>query len=259
MIETRDIKKLAKLCKQVRHRHKDDPKNGLYYIKQSATEVLIKKEGNDIYVAFNGTELEVFDIVPHFLKRSVDVPLFGIVHKGYFLKLMTVYYKIIDRLLKITWDSTEKCNLYITGHSLGGALAQLLALSIYNRTPLKRFCQHGQTKNTTSYTKRHVKCTPVFNKVQAITFGSCKPIKKIHGLASKPIIQNFYVEDDYVGLFPKGYECAGDVYVIPRRGYIMMDRLFEKEKFDLLKVIASIFITKRHNINYYIEGLRDGK
>ena len=257
MIEVKDIEKVAKLCKQVHFRHKDDPKEGLYYIKKADTEVLIKKDGNDIYVAFNGTELEVFDIVPHFLRRSIDVPLFGKVHQGYFLKLMTVYYKVINTLLKLTWDTTAKCNLYVVGHSMGGALAQLFALSIYNRTPLKRFCKQSVgIKHVSGSTEYQVKCTPVFGNVQAITFGSCKPIKEIHQLASRPIIQNYYVEEDYVGLFPRGYDCTGDTYVIPKRGNIVMERLFDKEKFDILKVIASMFMTKRHGIDYYIEQIK---
>ena len=141
MIEIKDIVKVAKLCKQVHYRHKNNPAEGVYYIKQVDTEVLIKKEGNDVYVVFNGTELEPFDIIPHFLRRSIEIPSLGKVHKGYFLKLMTVYKKVIDTLLKITWDSNKKCNLYIAGHSMGGSLAQLLALSIYYRTPLKRLCK----------------------------------------------------------------------------------------------------------------------
>ncbi len=263
-MEIKDIEKVAKLCKQVHFRHKDNPKEGFFYIKKADTEVLIKKDGNDIYVAFNGTELEVFDIVPHFLRRSIDVPLFGKVHQGYFLKLMIVYYKLINTLLELTWNTTVKCNLYVVGHSMGGALAQLFALSMYNRTPLKRFCMSsGESSGESSGDlyergdiKRPLECTPVFSNVQAITFGSCKPIKEIHHFASKPIIRNFYVEEDYVGLFPYGYECCGDIYVIPKRAQIVMERLFDKEKFDILKVIASMFMTKRHGIDYYIEQIK---
>jgi len=256
MIGIKDIEKAAKLCKQVGFRHNNNPKEGLYYIKKADTEVLIKKDGNDIYVVFNGTELEVFDIVPHFLKRSIDVPLLGKVHQGYFFKLMTVYYKLIDILFKITWDATTKCNLYIVGHSLGGALAQLFALSTYNRTPLKRLYSDCEGVHKKGNVNRPLDCTPVFANVQAITFGSCKPIKKTDHFAYKPIIQNFYVEEDYVGLFPYGYECCGDIYVIPKRGPIIMERLFDKEKFSLSKVLASMFMTKRHGIDYYIEQIK---
>ena len=38
MMEIKDIEKVAKLCKQVHFRHKDNPKEGFFYIKKADSD-----------------------------------------------------------------------------------------------------------------------------------------------------------------------------------------------------------------------------
>lgn len=241
MIEISDIKKLAKLCKESQGCLSCD-KDNKYNIETYGTEVLITKDKKDIYIAFNGTESEVKDIIPHFIRTGVNIGSIGKIHRGYYHKLKIVYYEILNKLWHITNHQCGDYKLYITGHSLGGALAQILTLVLSNK--------HAISNERGLYGS-----VPFFKKIECVTFGSCKPIKVLQKGINRPLCQNFYVEEDYVKLFPYGYVVIGDTYVIPNSGAITMVKSYQGRKQDVIKMLLSVFVTERHSIEYYIKQL----
>lgn len=231
MYKIKDILYAAELCRKVALYKptkvlckKKQQKDSEYYINVLESEVLILKKGKDVYVIFNKTEFNIIDIFCHLLTFSKKITCIGKVHRGYFGKLQLVYTKIVDLLDMLTYN-----NLYVIGHSLGGALAQLFALQ----------CK----------TRKHLQC---------ITFGSCNPIKKLYSDVKLPVIQNFYTTKDYMQTYPKGYISAGAKYIIPADDspIIMSNKKTKGTMFYKLKVLASIFIYNQHAIGVYIKKLK---
>lgn len=132
-----------------------------YYEGPSSTEALIVTSNNEVdkYVAlvFRGTEdatdavvdADVFqDPMP-----AITVPDDVYVHSGFKRVLyddvygedtnetMLSYQKIEQELMKVVNDETFNLNgeIYITGHSLGGALAQLFGAYLATQYPDKQF------------------------------------------------------------------------------------------------------------------------
>lgn len=88
----------------------------------SDTEAYFIKSDRIGILAFRGTEFSVIDLLTDASISPVNIPDLGEVHGGFYMALATAWPKIIDVL-------NENINtidaLYITGHSLGGALASL--------------------------------------------------------------------------------------------------------------------------------------
>ncbi|RHZ83102.1 hypothetical protein Glove_99g384 [Diversispora epigaea] len=96
------------------------------------------QEKNFIVVSFKGSSLPVIsDWITDFLFNRVDAQafVFGMMHKGFYYSLFNDYddplkrctaNHLIDVILKKVkkWNNTMPVNIWVTGHSLGGSLAQ---------------------------------------------------------------------------------------------------------------------------------------
>ena len=221
-----NIKKALQACCAVTEKEKSS--EGCY-IEKKDTEVAINTVGTDITIAFNGTDFEWFDIAAHLLKRAVYVPILGYVHAGYWWKIQTVYAEILNKLPKLN----KQNNILVTGHSLGGALAQLFALAL-----------SVDTKNMPKLGGA--------DRLSCITFGSCKPIKELHKQVRLPSMQHYYTERDFVGLYPWRYQLIGPKYSITEHG-IRADQT--EQSFNFAKVFGAIFCSKQHSLECYAKKL----
>lgn len=101
------------------------------FLEVSETQLFIAKNSTEVIVCFRGTEPEKLVDISTDLKFKQVPWQYGKVHQGFFEALTLVENKLNDQffshdpLMKIT----------VTGHSLGGALASLFALSLKCKFP----------------------------------------------------------------------------------------------------------------------------
>jgi predicted lipase len=225
-----NIKKALQACCAVTENKKSS--EGCY-IEKKDTEVAINTTGTDITIAFNGTDFEWFDIAAHLLKRAVYMPALGYLHAGYWWKMQTVYADILNKMPKLD----KNYNILVTGHSLGGALAQLFGLALQMKlNDINRI--YGAN----------------LKQVSCITFGSCKPIKELYQQVELPSFQHYYTEWDFVRLYPRRYQLIGPKYLITKEGIINNQA---EESFNIAKVFGAIFCSKKHSLSCYKQQLQD--
>ncbi len=161
----------------------------VHFISVYETECLVLYDNalKELYIAFKWTEDdEVSDVGAHLLTKSITVPEIGTVHSGYYKKFMTVRGDIYDKIK--CYKSYKINNIYITGHSLGGALASIAYLFLAN----------------------HFK--EYFSKMICITTGSCRSIKKVE--LKNEQCYNFITSQDYITLYPLWYKHLGKTFVM---------------------------------------------
>lgn len=105
-----------------------------HYNKKTDTQFVFKKLGNDIFISFRGTESFKDILIDTSISKQViaydnnNSPIR--VHKGFY----QAYLSVRDKIKQLIVESDELgSKFFISGHSLGGALALLCALDIqYN-------------------------------------------------------------------------------------------------------------------------------
>ena len=113
----------------------------LVEVAETDTQALVGRAGRAIIVAFRGTEpSRMQDLMTDLNLQFVPGPM-GQVHRGFLASLESIADKLLDA---VTSRQDGKRLLWITGHSLGGALAQLtVACLIRMRRPVQGLYTFG--------------------------------------------------------------------------------------------------------------------
>lgn len=127
---------------------------------------LAKLEGADcgsslLVLAFRGTQPEIRDIVTDIKANLVPAPFGGRVHGGF----LTAFKKVEKQIARALEEHKDSGPLYITGHSLGGALA-LLATRYLGSDSTGATYTFGAPRMADDYFYTQIK-TPIYRVVNA--------------------------------------------------------------------------------------------
>ncbi len=102
----------------------DDPDGELgdFITSDQDTQLFFQRKGDTVYVTFRGTS-SFKDVITDMNIRTIRIKDKIRVHEGFYNQFKSVEIEITKRLIK----HIDAKNIIFTGHSLGGALAQLAA------------------------------------------------------------------------------------------------------------------------------------
>lgn len=133
--------------------YKDDPREYERFAELGLSQVVPFKTGHtsgyvasgdqDVVLAFRGTD-DIMDWIANLNFAQVDA-LGGRVHRGFYETLQTVWKQAAEGLDQL-YDKQRNPRLWITGHSLGGALAVLASKTISPVLPIAGTFTFGQPR-----------------------------------------------------------------------------------------------------------------
>ncbi|EJE4200682.1 lipase family protein [Vibrio cholerae] len=211
-------------------------------IIESTASVTVAIEYNDVvFISMRGTE-NANDWRKNFkckkIKPTRYVPFSHNVelHKGFYFEVLSSIDLLFDELEKRKWNNKT---IYITGHSLGGALAAItFALREYQFFRLGLpFRRNEHPKITSCYTFG----MPRWGNDAAIEF------------FRNPY--HLFVSNDLVPSIPlkiMGYEDCLHQYSLDEQSFIYVD--FSLSKLEKVKESAIAFVTKKKKVDHLIEN-----
>lgn len=115
----------------------------------NSTQAFVIEGENSIIISFRGTEpTSLTDWMSDLNTALVGGPGGGLVHEGFQMALLAIWKDLLEYLFTLRNGSTDKKTLWITGHSLGGALATLAAakLRLEREQPVNGVYTFGQPR-----------------------------------------------------------------------------------------------------------------
>jgi hypothetical protein len=170
--------------------------------------VCLKHESNALIISLNSTMC--FNDVLTNLQTKL-VPFYqGKVHKGYFTRILELFDNLHETLKK-----SNRRILYLTGHSMGGALVTILAHWIYIKFP-NRYIIHVYTFGSPKYCDHTFhewstnQCTiKIFNYLNICDPVIYKPVKSEYTRTGKNFLWNIDTKNDNVNHGIRAYkECV---------------------------------------------------
>jgi hypothetical protein len=226
------IRKLASAASAAYHAATvNDPHTG--------TQANIFVDGVDIVVAFRGSsEPKDFILDARFLKSDLMYSRDGgeaEVHAGFIAAFDSVNEEVIKQVKNLL-VLMPAAAIHITGHSLGGALAQLCALEfVRQHLPVRAVVTFGSPRvgNKTFAALYNDSVTTSTEEIDGVEY--------FHSL--KEITFNVVNEGDPVPLLPpllNGYRDAGTEFFLRRSGEVQVDPFIGFEIFtDVMGAISS--------------------
>jgi len=151
--------------------------------------------GSDKILVFRGTEVsELNDIIADLRMFPINKKGLGRVHKGFIKEVED----LLDLILKDIPDSDIQCNLWITGHSLGAAMALIMA----------RICEVTEG---------------VLKPVEVVTFGSPRVGWRSFTTKIQTLHRRFVNNNDIIVSLPPawlGYKHHGKTYYFNAYGQL---------------------------------------
>lgn len=153
-----EVKKLAEKLSQGRFLFAETFSN-----HNSGTQAFLARDpGKFAVLAFRGTEKDRKDIITDLNTRFYNTRE-GMAHEGFMTAFKSVQKDIEKKLTALKVNNGEE-QLFITGHSLGGALATVAAKELENRFPVSACYTFGSPRVGNSEWSDSVK-TPVYRVV----------------------------------------------------------------------------------------------
>jgi len=164
---------------------------------------------NDILIAFRGTSLSVIDWLNDCKANQVDSPFSnGKVHHGFLESVNNLKNPMLEELDKLLLEHPG-ADIYVTGHSKGGAMAALMGLAIHNKNKMlldrikvvtfgaprvgdKDFC--------TGYPLEHLRYESFFDIIPHLPFSEQEVSmlsESSHQFIMNPIIHGFHLLPHY--------------------------------------------------------------
>ena len=100
------------------------------YININNIQCFLLNDNNDTYIVFRGTNT-IYDFFIN-LEAKLTKTKYGNIHYGCYNEVSSIYNIILKFI-----DMYEYNNIYITGHSFGGSLSNVLGLLLYYRENIK--------------------------------------------------------------------------------------------------------------------------
>lgn len=96
------------------------------FFEGASTQAIALYKANTLIISFRGTEFCISDFMVDIDFRKINMSGIGKIHAGFWKALGEVLPKIFT-FIETRLDQKPKTEIYLVGHSLGGALAVLLA------------------------------------------------------------------------------------------------------------------------------------
>ena len=109
-----------------------------YYLDSDNAEGYVFTFGTKIIIALRGTEPGQFSDITADLKFwRVNYRSKEKIHSGFFFEALSLWGQIVDALYKeLKVNTKDARDIYVTGHSLGGAMAVVVAGFVQRHTPV---------------------------------------------------------------------------------------------------------------------------
>lgn len=119
-----------------------------YYLESDNAEGYVFTFSDKIIIALRGTEPNQFSDITADLKFwRVNYTSAEKIHSGFFFEALSLWGKVVDVLYKeLKLDSKDARKIYVTGHSLGGAMAVVMTSFVQKHTPV-----HGRLESLITF------------------------------------------------------------------------------------------------------------
>ena len=213
---------------------------GMYkykFVNKAPAQCLILENENEIIVAIRGTA-DFQDVKSDIDIHHTNDNLLGEVHEGFYEQMKKLEPTIVSALENVS--STKK--IYITGHSLGGAIAKLLTLRLSLSLRSISCVTFGEPKSITK--KNNIKEYLYKNKSFYCTINNTDIVTKVppkfkRGIPAK--LETVYY-----------FNRKNELSVNPSRHYMLYDQL--------VSWLENIFSElEDHTINNYIYNIKLNK
>lgn len=205
------------------HHHQGTPEQ----MRVTNWAIFVTEDNSRLYVVFRGsfTSLDwlvngAFIPTPHPHHENVEV------HSGYFAEINKEFPHVKEQLMALLGNAGERCNsiekIIITGHSKGGALAQLLTDKFYHDNRLNPMATFSGI---------------VRSKMTCITFSAPMVFLFLHGASHDEVASSKYMTN---------YIISGDIvpvlHAVVRENRAAFDRMVQTEAASAVPVIGSTLV-----------------